>query len=64
LNTACIYPRRFATRAGAQGAIFHFVEIFYNGQRSRSTLGYVSPMEFEKKSIEEKKSRDYENEAA
>jgi transposase InsO family protein len=64
LKTECIYPRRFATRAEAREAIFHFVEVFYNGQRRHSTLGYVSPMEFEKKFIEEKKKREYENEAA
>ena len=49
LKTECIYPRRFATRAEAREAIFHFVEVFYNGQRRHSTLGYVSPMEFELK---------------
>jgi transposase InsO family protein len=64
LKTECIYPRRFATRAQAREAIFHFVEVFYNGQRRHSTLGYVSPMEFEKKFIEQKKNREYENEAA
>jgi len=64
LKTECIYPRRFATRAEAREAIFYFIEVFYNGQRRHSTLGYVSPMEFEMKFIEEKKKRDYENEAA
>ena len=64
LKTELIYPRRFATRAEAREAIFHFIEVFYNGQRRHSTLGYVSPMEFEKKFIEEKKNREYENEAA
>ncbi len=64
LKTECIYPRRFATRAEAREAIFHFIEVFYNGQRRHSTLGYVSPMEFEIKFIEEKKKREYENEAA
>jgi len=64
LKTECVYSRRFATRAEAREAIFHFIEVFYNGQRRHSTLGYVSPMEFEKKFIEEKKNREYENEAA
>jgi len=64
LKTECIYSRRFATRAEAREAIFHFIEVFYNGQRRHSTLGYVSPMEFEKKFIEEKTNREYENEAA
>ena len=64
LKTECIYLRRFATREEAREAIFHFIEVFYNGQRRHSTLGYVSPKEFENKFIEEKKNREYENEAA
>jgi len=60
LKTECIHGRRFATRAEAREAIFHFVEIFYNRTRRHSTLGYVSPMEFEMKFVEEKKKREYE----
>jgi putative transposase len=37
----------WATRAQARRAIFDFVEIFYNRQRLHSTLGYVSPAEYE-----------------
>jgi transposase InsO family protein len=37
LKTECIYPRRFATRAEAREAIFHFIEVFYNGQRRHSS---------------------------
>jgi len=64
LKTECIYSRRFATRAEAREAIFHFIEVFYNRHRRHSTLGYVSPMEFEMKFIEEKNNREYENKAA
>jgi putative transposase len=64
LKTECIYSRRFATRAEAREAIFRFIEVFYNGQRRHSTLGYMTPMEFEKKFIEEKNKREYETEAA
>jgi putative transposase len=64
LKTECIYSRRFATRAEAREAIFHFIEVFYNRHRRHSTLGYVSPMEFEMKFIEEKKNREYEDQAA
>ena len=60
LKTECVYPRRFATRAQAREVIFNFIEVFYNRRRRHSTLGYVSPMEFEKKFIEEKKLREYE----
>jgi putative transposase len=64
LKTECVYSRRFATRREAREAIFDFIEVFYNRRRRHSTLGYVSPMEFEMKFIEEKKNREYENEAA
>jgi transposase InsO family protein len=64
LKTECIYPRRFATRAEAREAIFDFIEAFYNRRRLHSTLGYVSPMEFEMKFIEEKRNREYEKKAA
>jgi putative transposase len=64
LKTECIYPRRFATRQEAREEIFRFIEVFYNGRRRHSTLGYVSPMEFEKKFLEGTKKRDYERQTA
>ena len=64
LKTELVYRRRFATRAEAREAIFDFIETFYNSHRRHSTLGYLSPMEFENKFIEEKKSREYGSEAA
>jgi transposase InsO family protein len=63
LKTELIYPRRFATRREAREAIFDYVETFYNRRRRHSTLGYLSPVDFELKSIEEKMSADY-NKAA
>jgi transposase InsO family protein len=60
LKTECVYPRRFATKREAREAIFDFIEGFYNPRRRHSTLGYLSPMEFEMKFIEEKKVREYE----
>ena len=60
LKTELIYTRRFATRAEAREAIFDFIEVFYNRRRRHSTLGYVSPVEFEMNFIEENKAREYE----
>ena len=37
----------FATRAEASRAVFEFIEIGYNRQRRRSTLGYRTPVEYE-----------------
>jgi putative transposase len=39
----------FATHETAKAAIFEYIEIFYNRQRRHSTLGYISPMEFEER---------------
>ena len=38
----------FQTTEAAKDAIFDFIEIFYNRQRSHSALGYQSPIEYRK----------------
>lgn len=48
LKTEHIYFEHYETREQAKQSIFEYVEIFYNRQRRHSTLGYVSPMIFEK----------------
>ena len=40
---------RFKTHAQARNAVFDFIEGFYNPQRRHSSLGYVSPVAFERK---------------
>jgi transposase InsO family protein len=39
---------RFATRERAKAAIFEYLEVFYNRVRRHSSLGLVSPEEFER----------------
>ncbi len=39
----------YRTRAQAQADVFDYIERFYNPKRRHSTLGYLSPMEFEMK---------------
>ena len=39
---------RFATRPAARTAVFEFIEVFYNRQRLHSSLGYCSPVAFER----------------
>jgi putative transposase len=38
----------FESRESARAIIFEYIEIWYNRQRRHSTLGYVSPEQFEK----------------
>jgi putative transposase len=47
LKTECLYRYHFKTRAEARTVIFAYLEGFYNRQRLHSTLGYVSPEQFE-----------------
>ena len=41
----------FDDRNQARLAIFDYIKVFYNRKRRHSTLGYVSPLEFESLSI-------------
>jgi transposase InsO family protein len=63
LKTELVHTRRFATRAEAREAIFDFIESFYNRRRRHSTLGYLSPIDFEIKHVEETMSADYKKSA-
>src|SRR5262249_20299860 len=47
LKKELVHDADFATRASARVAIFEYIEVFYNGQRRHSSLGYVSPAEYE-----------------
>jgi putative transposase len=42
-----IWGQDFKTRDQARQAIFEYIEVFYNRQRSHQTLGYRSPVDFE-----------------
>jgi putative transposase len=47
LKTGLVQRYVWPTRAKARLAIFDYVEVFYNRQQLHSTLGYVSPAEYE-----------------
>lgn len=42
---------RYKTREEARASIFEFIEVFYNRQRLHSTLGYLSPVDFENRYV-------------
>jgi len=41
--------RRFKTQAEARMAVFEFIEGFYNPRRRHSSLGYLSPVDYERR---------------
>ena len=43
-----IYRQSWPTRAAARTAVFGYIEGWYNPRRRHSTLGYLSPIEFER----------------
>jgi len=47
LKTECV-TRPFLARSQARTTIFEYMEVWYNRQRLHSTLGYYSPVDFEK----------------
>lgn len=53
LKTEHIYFERYESRDQAKRSIFEYVEVFYNRKRLHSTLGYMSPMMFEKQKQKE-----------
>lgn len=47
LKTERVARKVYRTREQAKADVFDYIERFYNPRRRHSTLGYVSPMEFE-----------------
>jgi transposase InsO family protein len=50
LKNELVAFEHFSSRAEAKQKIFEWIEVFYNRIRRHSTLGYMSPVEFEKES--------------
>jgi len=48
LKTERIDRKTYRTRGEAKADVFDYIERFYNPKRRHSTIGYLSPMEFER----------------
>jgi putative transposase len=49
LECELLERRRFKSQAEAEIAVFDFIEGWYNPQRRHSSLGYLSPLQYEKR---------------
>ncbi|MFN3593016.1 MAG: integrase core domain-containing protein, partial [Thermaurantiacus sp.] len=49
LECELIDRHRFRSHTEARMAVFHFIEGFYNPTRRHSALGYLSPLEYERR---------------
>lgn len=47
LKRECTSRARFALHEQARTALFEYIEVYYNRVRKHSTLGYLSPVQFE-----------------
>jgi transposase InsO family protein len=47
LKEECLHRQSWPTRAQARRAVFDYIEVFYNRQRLHSSLGYLTPVEYE-----------------
>jgi len=48
LKKELVHREDYATREQAKASIFEYIEVFYNRVRRHSSLGYVSPAEYER----------------
>jgi len=51
LKVELVHRNKFRTREEAKQRIFKYVEMYYNRKRAHSTLGNLSPVEFERQAI-------------
>ena len=49
LKCELVYLRSYATRGQVQNSIFRYIEGFYNPIRPHSSIGWMSPMDYEQK---------------
>ena len=47
LKAELVHRNDYVSRSQAHASVFEYIEVFYNGRRRHSALGYVSPVEHE-----------------
>jgi putative transposase len=56
LKRELTHHHSYPTRESARQSLFEYIEVFYNRRRRHSSLGYLSPAEYEQQNIETKTS--------
>jgi len=56
LKEELIHRRSWATRGQARRAVVEYIEVFFNRRRLHSSLGYLSPAEYEAQRIHHRKA--------
>lgn len=56
LKRELVHHRRYRTRQEARRDIFEYIETFYNRKRLHSSLGYMSPLDFESQWLEQRQA--------
>ena len=59
LECELIDRRSFRNRTEARLAVFDFIEGFYNPRRRHSALGYLSPVEYERRYLQSTRPSSY-----
>jgi putative transposase len=57
LKRELIHRRSFATQQEARSAVFEWITVWYNRKRRHSSLGYLSPEQFEQQSLSQEPMR-------
>ena len=52
LKKELVHRENYRTREEAKASLFHYIEVFYNRQRRHSSLGYLSPEEYERQLLQ------------
>ena len=47
LKRELVHHRRYQNRNEARRDIFEYIEVWYNRKRKHSSIGYLSPMQYE-----------------
>jgi putative transposase len=56
LKEECVGNTIYTSYAEARLALFTYLEVYYNRMRRHSTLGYVSPLVYEQRALQQVKN--------